>query len=88
MQPVAKGKRKVIPDLIVDDIRLPMEAGVLRAHGGLLLRVSRPGQQARGHHTERAGQLIDVDATLINDGGLADIKAKALEWLTEYLEDG
>lgn len=63
-----------VPHIIVDDIRLPLEAACLRRHGGRLIRITRPGQSPGSHATEKAGQLIDVDCTIENNGTFDTLK--------------
>lgn len=84
LQAPGKSRREHV---LVDDIRLPVEAALIRQRGGLLIRVVRPGTQTGTHNTERAGQLIDVDAELINASTQADLERQALDWLSETLED-
>lgn len=86
-RPVPKGtkppKAKPMPYVLVDDIRLPLEAACIRKRGGLLVRVTRPKrrQNDSSHFTERAGQLIDVDYEVVNDGSPKDLLADLEGWL-------
>ncbi len=48
------------------------EADVIRAHGGTILRVIRPGHTGpAGVETDAAQAAIDVDGVIVNDGDLA-----------------
>lgn len=79
------------------DIRLPREAGVLRAAGWLGIRVDRPeaarqqavleaGEHLSGptaqHHTEQRVLEVPVDVVIANDGSLEDLQAATqMVWL-------
>ena len=66
------------PHIIVDDIRTPLEAALIRKFNGVLIRVERDGLQNSSHMTERAASLIDADHTVQNNGSLEQLK-QALE---------
>lgn len=55
--------------LVITDVRYPNEVAWLRAHGGVLWRVVRPGPKPRvGHTSEWALSQVEADVTLPNDG--------------------
>lgn len=57
--------------IVVDDCRFTNEAAAIRAAGGFVVRISRPGQtviETSAHASER--QPIEADATLWNDGDI------------------
>lgn len=68
--------RRVEGSIVVDDVRFPNEAAAIRAEGGLLWRVVRPGQHIGDHASERMMKEIVTDETLINDVNLPDLIAK------------
>ena len=75
---------KGVPHLIVEDIRLPLEASILKRSNGTLLRITRPKVVVSGNHvTERAGQMIDVDHELDNSGSLDQLRAVLEELIQE-----
>lgn len=52
------------------------EAPVIRAAGGLIVRIVRPGHDGpAGIRTDIAQASLDVDATIVNDGDLAKLRA-------------
>lgn len=67
-----------LPDepVIVSDLRLPLEADAVRGHGGLVVRVSRPGAgPVNCHSSETALDGYPFDAEIINDGTLEQLHA-------------
>lgn len=64
--------------LVVSDVRYPNEASAIRARGGLVVRVDRPGVRAvNGHLSERALDDFDFDLVVTNDGTVEDLKRAA-----------
>lgn len=68
--------------IVVDDVRFPNEAAAVRAEGGILWRIVRPGQGPADHVSERLLHEIDCDRTIVNDVSLQDLIAKADEALS------
>lgn len=66
---------------VVTDVRYPNEAERVRAHGGQVWEIIRPGQESDGHITEQRLPLELIDIT-IDNGGTLDDYAKSL--LTAY----
>ncbi|MHB1973804.1 MAG: deoxynucleotide monophosphate kinase family protein [Acidimicrobiales bacterium] len=63
--------------LAVSDCRFVDEAEAVRARGGLVVRVDRPGfGPVNGHVSETALDGYDFDAVLVNDGSIEDLSAK------------
>ncbi|MDT8441482.1 MAG: hypothetical protein RQ723_07460 [Desulfuromonadales bacterium] len=64
--------------LLVDDVRFVNELQVVRAHGGLLLKVERPGfNGANDHSSENSlDHVRDWDALIVNDGSLEEFLGK------------
>lgn len=71
--------------VVIDDIRLPVEAAIVRSKGGFLLRVVRPGQVSTGHTTERAQQIIEADFELTNMHGLESLRSAVDDLLDDIL---
>jgi hypothetical protein len=61
-------KRYVVPD-----VRFLNEAEAIRAHGGVVWRVVRPGLKAGGHASEEEQTRIEADLTVMNFGSLEDL---------------
>ncbi len=64
--------------ILVDDVRFVNELDVIRAHGGLVVRVVRPGfNGANDHSSENSlDHVTDWTATVVNDGTLEAFKQK------------
>ena len=69
-----------VPGLVVTDVRMPNEAAALRAAGGHLVRVHRPGAGLQAADTATAPSeghtALQVDADLHNDGDLHHLHAE------------
>jgi hypothetical protein len=78
--------------VVVTDVRFPNEAQHIRDHGGLVVRVERPGAQddgaARGssHPSESLVDTITPDRTLLNDGTLEDLATRVKSLMLPYAE--
>ena len=61
--------------LVVTDVRLPNEADAIRARGGVIWRIERPGTvPARNHISDTALDDWAFDARIANEGTLADLE--------------
>jgi hypothetical protein len=73
-----KKSDKVPIKVIFDDVRFENEARMIRAYGGVIVSVQRPGYQKpveiAAHDSEQ--QVIVSDHTLLNDGTIEDLHAK------------
>lgn len=60
---------------IVGGLRFPSDADILRAAGGKILRINRPGSAEEDIHdpTERERGSIAADSTIINNGTLENL---------------
>jgi len=58
-----------IQGIVIDDLRFDNEAQLIRAFGGIVVQVHRPGVHAMAHESEAgiSPHLVDID--LDNDGG-------------------
>jgi len=64
-----------VPHVVVEDVRLPLEAMLVKRSNGVLIRVTRPKLTvASAHATERAGQMIDADHEVENSGSLDQLR--------------
>jgi hypothetical protein len=74
--------------LVFADVRFANESAWIRARGGVVVRVQRPGvQPVRSHISETEAQSIEPDYTLRNDGTLADLHAQ-IDDLVKVLRHG
>jgi hypothetical protein len=68
--------------VVFTDVRFPNEAEAIRARGGVVWNVVRPGVGVvNGHVSESALGGFVFDATVVNDGSLQDLEGKVLECL-------
>ena len=63
--------------VVLDDVRFPNEAAMIRDLGGELWRIDRPGVSYDGSH-ESEGGLEDItpDRAIVNDGTITQLKEK------------
>ena len=63
--------------VVIDDVRFPNEAAMIRDLGGELWRIDRPGVIYSGDHSSEGG-LEDIipHQVIINDGTIDQLKAK------------
>jgi hypothetical protein len=65
--------------VVITDVRLIREADAVVDHGGLLVRVTRPGVgPANNHPTEIELDDYPVNAVIVNDSTLADLADKTI----------
>lgn len=69
--------------VVVPDVRFPNEAEAIRAAGGMVVRIDRPGSILAGTeaaHPSEAGIPDElVDEVFLNDGSRSDLRAFALD---------
>ncbi|MGV6876769.1 deoxynucleotide monophosphate kinase family protein [Pseudochelatococcus sp. B33] len=58
-------------NVVVDDVRFGDEAAAVRAYGGIVVRIERPGLEAGAHVSERMD--FDADHVIANGGPLAQL---------------
>lgn len=60
---------------VITDVRMPNEYDAVKAHGGQVWRVTRPGVAPVNRHiSETALDGYDFDQHIPNDGGLTDLR--------------
>lgn len=73
------------PRMVITDVRLPIEADMLRRARGCLVRVHRPDLPAlspdTAHHESEQHMNLQVDADLHNDGDLQHLEAEVMRVL-------
>jgi hypothetical protein len=64
--------------ILVDDVRFMNELNVIRAHGGLIVKIERPGFLGANNHSSETSLdgFTDWDAIVINDGTLELFREK------------
>ena len=63
--------------VVIDDVRFPNEAAMIRDLGGELWRIDRPGVIYSGDHSSEGGlEDITPDQVIVNDGTIAQLKEK------------
>ena len=69
---------------IITDCRFPNEAQAVKQHGGIIIRVNRPGVEAiNAHPSETALDHWKFDVVIDNDGTVQDLLAKVKTILEE-----
>ncbi len=64
--------------VLVDDVRFINELSAIKEHGGLIIKIERPGFDGANNHTSETS-LDDYnawDGTIVNDGTLEEFKTK------------
>jgi hypothetical protein len=59
--------------IVAEDCRFPNEAAAIRALGGKLIWIDRPGLVAADHPSERSLTAADCDHVIANDGAMLDL---------------
>jgi len=63
--------------VVIDDVRFPNEAAMIRNLGGELWRIERPGVSYSGNHSSEGGlEDITPDRVIVNDGTITQLKEK------------
>jgi hypothetical protein len=68
--------------VVITDVRMPNEADAIKALGGRVIEITRPGvEPANSHVTELGLDGYDFDASFVNDHTPAHLAADVLLWL-------
>ncbi len=59
--------------VVVDDVRFPNEAKIVKDNRGLLIRVTREGSGVAGNHVSEL-QIFPSDIEIVNNGNLRDLQ--------------
>lgn len=75
-----------LPDrCVITDVRLRSEAQAIVDRDGIVLRIERPGVgPANGHHSETELDDWPFDATVVNDGDIADLAGVVADLVLEW----
>lgn len=70
---------------VVGGLRFPNDAAIIRANGGIIIELYRPGHLHSDSldPTERERQNIKADCTILNNGSLADLELFASVFLAD-----
>lgn len=74
---------------VVEDMRFEHEYDVVKAHGGIVVRIDRPGMKKSHAHSSEAGlpERCIFDYEIVNSGSLEDLFERAREALYVLRED-
>lgn len=64
--------------VVADDVRFPNEVEAIRALGGEVWRVLRPGVSTMNHASETQIMTLDVDRAISNDAGLRELTSRTI----------
>ena len=72
--------------VLIDDVRFMNELRVIKEHGGLIVKIERPGFDGANNHASETSldEYHDWDDVLLNDGSLEEFEEK-VEQLAERL---
>lgn len=64
--------------IVVDDVRFLNELNVIRAHGGCIVKIERPGFAGANNHSSETSldDYRDWDVIVVNDGTLGEFRDK------------
>ena len=74
-----KGSRGSRWPQVYTDVRFRNEADHVREHGGIIVRIVRPGLIAENHESELKQCEVSADYEIVNDGSIEDLHKKILE---------
>lgn len=66
-------------DTVAPDVRFPNEADYIRRHGGLVIRIDRPGVGPVNGHASEDIDAVGADATVVNDLSVAELQWRVAE---------
>ena len=97
LQVIGEGMKRVVGDqiwstileakevgrgnIVIDDVRFPVEVAMIHRHGGMVIRVIRSGivvRDGRILDEENVIDELDVDETVCNDGTIEDLSRRLL----------
>lgn len=67
-------------DTVATDVRFPNEAAYIHRHGGIIIRIDRPGVgPINGHDSETQVDAVEADATVVNDGSPEQLQIRVAD---------
>lgn len=73
--------------IVVDDVRFCDEADFIRSHGGVVIKVVRPGCASSDHASESQIEDLNSDALIMNTGSVFDLR-QAVDQKVAVLREG
>jgi len=76
--------------VVLTDVRFPNEAAAVQKHGGIVIKVVRPGFDTGEHNDHPSETEVDncpFDHEVVNDGTLRDLYAKIYELVLWHKEN-
>jgi hypothetical protein len=67
-------------NVVFTDVRFINEADAIKAAGGKVVRIDRPGFVAAGHVSETELLGYDFDHVIVNDGTVVDLQLKLVDY--------
>lgn len=64
--------------VIADDVRFPNEVAAVRALGGVVVRILRPGLAGGAAHASEQSDDLNVDFEIVNRGSVDDMRRKVV----------
>lgn len=83
VSPLVRGKR----NYVITDVRFLNEAEFIRNHGGIVVRVERPGYGPALGHVSDVHEDSLWDEVIHNNGTLDDLRKTVIDRLGEYFDD-
>jgi hypothetical protein len=76
-----------VPRVVADDVRFPNEVGKIKALGGFVIRLVRPGAGVIGNEKHASENVVNLpyDYTITNDGDVAALH-RNLRWVVDQIE--
>ena len=71
--------------VVITDLRYPNEAERIKALGGVIWEVKRPGIESDGHASEQPLPDALVDYVILNDGDIDNLRGRVDDAITETL---
>lgn len=72
--------------VVIPDVRFRNEAEAIRARGGVLIRINRPGHVAAGHVSETDLVDFDWDEEFANDRSVAELQQDIVAYVKNCLD--
>ncbi len=71
-------------DTVAPDVRFPNEADHIRRHGGIVIRIDRPGVGPVNGHVSENVDSLQVDATVVNDRSVDELRWRVVELVDRH----
>lgn len=76
------------PRVVIPDVRFANEAAAIKARGGVVIRINRPGYVAAGHVSETELSDWDFDEEFLNVGSVVELQVAVAGYVRNLLEAG